>query len=142
MSEENGQEFGPEALARGRNQFRWLAIASLAIHAILLVEELITWNAIGFVIVEVLFIILLAVLWYVVGQRGRLRWLLFMAQLFSGVYGFLLGGLHLKDPMVEAIDPLCYWLVAAGLALLGIGGYFIYSIEIDAYLKHLRGREE
>jgi hypothetical protein len=139
MNEENASTIDAETLAKGRSHFWLMAVASMLIHGLLLVEEVITWNSLGFVITELVFCGLLTGLWIYVGKTGNTRWLLFMVLLASGAFGFLLGGLHLKDPKYEAIDPLCYWLSIAGLALLGIGGYFIYSFEIDAHLRRLRG---
>lgn len=142
MNEEQGPTIDAETLAKGQRQFQWMAIGCMAVHLLLLVEEIITWNSLGFVVAEAVFVALLGFLWWYVGKNGSLRWLLFMAVMASGIYGFLLGGLHLKDPKFEATDPLCYWLALAGLVILGIGGYFIYSLEVDAHLKRLRGPQE
>jgi hypothetical protein len=129
----------PKIVANGARQYKQVTLVAICIGLLLLIEEIVTWNALAFVIVQAVLLCLLCGLAYYVGKTGRLRWGLFMTIMASGVYGFLLGGLHLSDPKESAVDPLCYWLALAGLATLGLGSYLLYSLEIDAFLTKTRG---
>ena len=142
MDDENGIRVDQETLAKGRRILLQVAVVSLVINALFLAEALVHWSNLGMAIAAVLLLGMLSFLWWYVGKSGRLRWLLFMTQLGSGAFGFLLGGLHLHDPVTEQLDPLCYWLVGGGLIVLGLGGYFIYSYEVDASLRHLRESQD
>lgn len=126
-----------DMLDKGRRIFKQLAFGSIALAAIVLSEELITWNAPAFIIGIALILVLLSLLWWLVAKGRSLRWILFGALLLAAAYTFLLGGLHLTDIREHPLDPLCYWLVGAGMGFLGMGGFSAYSPELDAYLKSL-----
>ncbi len=138
MEVENGSIVDQETLDKGKRLFTRLGLATLGLAVLLLIEEIVNWHAWGFVITQAVATALLALLLVVVRKTGGLRWLLFMVLLFCGALGFLFGGLHLTDPAIEAVDPLCYWLSAAGLAIVGTACYLLYNYEVDAYLRHQR----
>ena len=141
MNEEQNQSSEDAISAKGSRQFWQLAGMALGIMGLLLVEEIITWNGLAFVITQIVLLAMVSLSFWQVGRGGKLRWMLFIVLLLSGAYGFLLGGLHLTDPKEAAIDSLCYWLAAAGLVLVGLGGYVIYSFEIDTFLRQMRGKQ-
>jgi hypothetical protein len=138
MKDEQESDDATELIAKGKRQFRNLGGLAILIMLLLMAEEIVTWHGLGFVITQFALLVIVTLTMVYVGNSGKIRWLLFMVLLAAGANGFLLGGLHLTDPKEAAIDPLCYWLAIAGLGLIGIGGYVIYSLEIDAYLKDLR----
>ncbi len=138
MNDENGNPVDQETLAKGRRMMLQMTAVSLILNLLFLVEAFVHWSNLGMAIAAIILLLVLSILWWYVGKTGRLRWLLFMTQLGSGAFGFLLGGLHLHDPVTEKLDPLCYWLVGCGLIVLSVGGYFIYSYEVDASLRQLR----
>ncbi|MEY3444658.1 MAG: hypothetical protein RLZZ519_2939 [Bacteroidota bacterium] len=137
MRDENSQTGTNEMLPKGRRIFQQLAFGSLGLSLACIVEELITWNAPPFLIGQGILVVVLGLFWWLLTKGHSLRWLLFGLLLVCGAYTFLLGGLHMKDLQTEAVDPLCYWLVGAGIALLGIGGFSAYSEELDAYFRWL-----
>lgn len=125
----------PALVSQGRRYHRWLMAGALLLNLGLLAGEASDLHDIGFVIAGLVLLTVVLLLFLRSGQTGKLRWGLFMALLLNGAYGFLLGGLHLSDPKEQATDPLCYLLSALGLGLVGLGGYFVYSNEIDAFLR-------
>lgn len=141
MKEEQESVVATELIAKGKRQFRNLGGLAILIMLLLMAEEIVAWHGLGFLITQFVLLVTVTLTMVYVGNSGKMRWLLFMVLLAAGANGFLLGGLHLTNPQEAAIDPLCYWLAIAGLGLIGIGGYVIYSLEIDAYLKDLRAEK-
>jgi hypothetical protein len=139
MNEEQETGNNAELVARGSRQYKMVMGVAIVTAAAVLAEELSAWHALGFVIAQSLLLCLVAFFAYYVGSTGRMRWGQFMAMLACGAHHFLLGGLHLTDPKEGAVDPLCYVLAMAGLLVVGLGCYVLYSIEIDAFFRKLRG---
>lgn len=137
MSEEFLPDGSGDLLPKGRKLFVQMAFGSLALALACIVEEVLTWNAPPFLIGQAVLFVLLALFWWLLHKGHALRWLLFGLLLVCGAYTFLLGGLHMKDLQIEAVDPLCYWLVAGGIAFLGMGGFSAYSAEMDVYFRWL-----
>jgi NADH:ubiquinone oxidoreductase subunit 4 (subunit M) len=124
-------------LAQGRKYFLFTAVASMVIGVAVTIVELLSWNFPGFLIGEAILLPLLALIFLLLQKGHSLRWILFGLLLLTGAYTFLLAGLHMTDIEEAPIDPLCYWLAAAGLAYIAMGGYSAYSEEMDQYFKHL-----
>lgn len=101
------------------------------------VMEAVTWNAPGFLIGYGVLSLGLAGIYALLYKGHALRWLLFAYLLFLGAYTFLLGGLHMGVFNEDPVDPLCYVLAAAGLALVGMGGFTTYSEQVEEYLRSL-----
>ncbi len=137
MSNDVAQPDPNEMLPKGRRIFLQLAIGSLGLALVCIIEELITWNAPPFLIGQAVLFTILGLFWWLLTKGHALRWLLFGVLLICGAYTFLLGGLHMKDLQTEAVDPICYWLVGGGIAFLGMGGYSAYSEELDSYFRWL-----
>lgn len=137
MIDENDLHSQEEILSKGKRIFFQLSIGSLLIGVGVIAEEIITMNTPKFIIGLGILFPLIALLWWLVARGKSLRWILFGVILIAGAYTFLLGGLHMKNMQEEPIDPICYWLAACGLALIGIGGFSAYSPELDLYFKCL-----
>ncbi|MFN8395274.1 MAG: hypothetical protein U0176_11550 [Bacteroidia bacterium] len=126
-----------QLIQAGRRQFLQILWGSLGLCAAVTAIEVATWNAPVFLIGYGVLTLGLAGLYRLLFKGHSLRWLIFVLLLLLGAYTFLLGGLHMGVINEDPVDPLCYVIAAAGLALVGIGGYSAYSPEIDAFLASI-----
>jgi FtsH-binding integral membrane protein len=138
MNEEQDRIVDMEAVAQGSRQYKQVMGVTLLTAILVFLQELATWHALGFIISQAVLLCLVTFFAFYVGRLGRMRWGLFMAMLACGAHHFLLGGLYLTDPQESAVDPMCYWLAASGLLVVGLGCYLMYSLEIDSFFQNQR----